>query len=495
MSIEARSLGNAAHGTFADPNRSRLLESKYAPLLQGVNDPYRRMVSATLMENQIEWLRSLNEETLSSGVGSFTKYIFPILRRVFPNLIANEIMSVQPMTAPIGAVFTYEYKFADNKGAVQSGDNLVETFNEFYSHEYVEEEQIATGNGAALSFGGPGNEVFLSWLPVRPKDQDYGWAVTVTDGTETFTDNGNGTLTGDAGGTGTINYTTGQVTVTFAAAPGMGDAITVNYYYNSESNSSIPEVELDISMVEIRAQTRKLKARWSAEASDDLRAFHGVNAETELVAGLSNEIALEIDREMIDLQVSGAQTTQSFTYNPSANFTNELDSIRAMLTRIGSISSKIHKLSKRSPANYLVMPPEVLSLLEQLTTHGDYRPIFQRDPSVWGGPLDPGTPPSYGPVTSNYGVQRVGTLLNKYAVYVDPYLDRDATNKRVLVGLKGSSFMDAGSVYAPYIPLQVTPTFLDPDDQSFKKGIRTRYGKRLLRPEFYGTLTVAGLPT
>lgn len=476
--------------TVMDKSYSAAMRNKWQRLLEGINDPYRASVTAILLENQMGHLKDLNEETLQGGVGSFTKYIFPILRRVFPNLIAHEIMSVQPMTAPIGAVFTHEYKYSNTKGGISEADNLIETFNEWYSAEYVDEESFATGDASRKAFSGN-----LSWTPVRPLDTDYGFSVSITDGTETFTDNGSGTLTGDAGGSGTINYTTGEVSLTFHAAPGAGDSITATYYYNSESNSAVPEVEIDISMTEVRATTRKLKARWSAEAADDLRAFHGVDAETEMVAGISNEIALEIDREMIDLQVSGAGTTSTWAYNPTANYANELDSIRNLLTLLSQISAKIHRQSKRAPANYIVTTPEVVALLEQLSTHGDYRPAFTSNPNNPYGPLDPQTPSSYGPMTSNFGVMRVGTLMNKWAVYQDPFLSANTSAKTILLGLKGARFMDAGSVYAPYIPLQVTPTFLDPNDFSFRKGMRTRYAKKLLRPEYYASISVTGLPT
>jgi len=111
--------------------------------------------------------------------------------------------------------------------------------------------------------------------------------------------------------------------------------------------------------------------------------------------------------------------------------------------------------------------------------------------------LDPMVAPSYGPMNSNFGVNRLGTLMNKFTVYQDPFLDPSSAGAvpNILVGLKGSSFLDAGYVYAPYIPLQVTPTFLDPDDFTFRKGLRTRYAKKMLRPEYYGAITVSGMPT
>ena len=474
--------------TVADSSYTQQLVTKWGKLLEGINDKHKAATTAILCENETNHLRQLNEETRTGSVGSFTKYIFPILRRVFPNLIANEIMSVQPMTAPIGAVFFYEYVHSNAKGDVASGTNLIETFSEWYSAEYVSEEAVGTGNGALLSFAAT-----LAWTPVRSLDTNYGWSVTVTDSVETFTDDGSGTLTGSAGGTGTVNYTTGAVAVTFNAAPAGAASITANYYYNSENNSQVPEVELSLSMSEVRAQTRKLKAQWSAEAADDLRAFHGIDAEAELVAGISNEIALEIDREMIQTLISSAGTAVAFAYAPTTGtFASELDTIRALLTTIGGLSAKIHRQSKRAPANFIVTTPAVVNLLEQLTTHGDYRPAFTSSGAF--GPLDNTVAPSYGPMTSNFGVMRVGTLMNKFAVYQDPFLDAGLATQRILVGLKGRNFMDAGAVYAPYIPLQVTPTFLDPDNFQFKKGMRTRYAKKVLRTEYYGVVSVTGLP-
>lgn len=475
--------------TVADKSYTQKLRAKWGKLLEGVKNEGAANTTAILCENETEHLRSLNEETLQAGVGSFTKYIFPILRRVFPNLIAHEIMSVQPMTAPIGAVFFYEYVHSNAKGSIAEGDNLVETFSEFYSAEYVSEEAFATGNGTKVTFTGS-----LKWTPVRALDADYGFSVTLSDGVETFTDDGAGAFVGDAGGSGTINYTTGEVSITFNTAVVSAVSVTATYYYNSESNSQIPEVELELTMSEVRAGTRKLKARWSAEAADDLRAFHGIDAETELVAGISNEIALEIDREMIDFLISNAAITTTWAYSNPTNSVGEMDAIRNLLTMLSALSARIHRDSKRAPANFIVTTPEVVALLEQLSTHGDYRPAFVSNPANPYGPVDAQSPSSYGPLTSNFGVMRVGTLMNKWAVYQDPFLSATSTTKKVLIGLKGRTFMDAGAVYSPYIPLQVTPTFMDPDDFTFRKGMRTRYAKKMLRPEYYAVLSVTGLP-
>jgi hypothetical protein len=532
--MEARNMmTEGGRGTALDQSFVNQVSAKWAPLLEGIENPYQRGVMGFLFENQMEHLRSLNEETLSTGVGSFTKYIFPILRRVFPNLIANQIVSVQPMTAPVGGIFTYEYKYGDTKGEITADENLIETFNRYYSSEYVDYEVKVADVGATAEevwddSTNPTERLPFKWLPVAALNSSKGFVTTFKftnqdGGTTSLTDDGSGNIIdSDSTTVGSITYASGAWTLDTSGMdsgdrPGNDEVIYATYYYNSESvaNTSapgagvtstsydtatlgqvakIPEVNIDITLTTVTAVSRKLKARWSAEAVDDLRAFHGLNAETELVAGIANEIALELDREIIDDLVSNAK--YSITYaltsgpswmpgggsDPSGNM-SELQTIRGLLTAIDSVSAQIHKGSMRAPANFLVVSPEVGAMLAQLTTHGDFMMVNRIEDQV--------TSPSYGPMNSNFGVQRLGTLMNKYAVYQDPFL----TSTKCLVGLKGSSFLDAGYVYAPYIPLQVTPTFLDPDDFTFRKGLRTRYAVKMLREEYYGVVTVSGLPT
>ena len=521
-----RLLAEQGQGTAADAGFVQRVAQKWNPLLEGVEDPWNRGVLAILLENQMGHLRSLNEETLSTGVGSFTKYIFPILRRVFPNLIANQIVSVQPMTSAVGGIFTYEYKYGATKGTTTAGDNLIQDFQKYYSSEFIDYEvKVAAGDvdGVKVVWNNATNatnRIPFKWLPLSPLNTSKGYLVTVywtSGGTlKTMTDNGSGVLSGDGAG-GTVDYTTGGWTIdTTGDIPDAATPIYATYYYLSELVASttapavngtlyantnqvaqIPDINLDITLNTVTAITRKLKARWSAEAVDDLRAFHGLNAETELVAGMANEISLELDREIISDLISGAQfsAAYSFTTGPARPTTanggqfTEIDSIRALLTIIESVSAQIHRASLRAPANFLVVSPSVGAMLAQLTSHGDFMVINRA--------LEPQVAPSYGPMNSNFGVSRLGTLMNKFAVYQDPFLDPSSSGAapNILVGLKGSSFLDAGYVYAPYIPLQVTPTFLDPDDFTFRKGLRTRYAKKMLRPEYYGAITVTGFPT
>jgi hypothetical protein len=523
--MEARRiLAEQGQGTAADAGFVQRVAQKWSPLLEGVENPWDRGVLAMLMENQMGHLRSLNEETLSTGVGSFTKYIFPILRRVFPNLIANQIVSVQPMTSAVGGIFTYEYKYGATKGTTVAGTNLIQNFQKFYSSEYVDYEiKVAASlvNGVKVIWSGatnPTDRTPFKWLPVAPLNTSKGYLATIywTSGAvlKSVTDNGSGVLVGD--GTGTIDYTTGGWTLdTTGLIPDNNTPIYATYFYNSELVSGtkapgagittanyasadqvaeIPDLNLDITLTTVTAITRKLRARWSAEAVDDLRAFHGLNAETELVAGMANEISLELDREIITDLVNGAQfsASYSFTTGPATPLTanggqfSEIDSIRGLLTIIESVSAQIHRASLRAPANFIVVSPAVGAMLAQLTTHGDFMIVNRA--------YDQQVAPSYGPMNSNFGVNRLGTLMNKYVVYQDPFLGANG-GANLLIGLKGANFLDAGYVYAPYIPLQVTPTFLDPDDFTFRKGLRTRYAKKMLRPEYYGAVTVTGMPS
>ena len=497
--MEARSMINeAARATVRDESYAALLEDKWGKFLEGVDNPYTRRVTAMLYENQFSDMRhQLNEDTLAANAGQYTKYIYPVLRRVFPNLIANEIVSVQPMTAPVGAVFYFEYKHGKSKGATTSGTNLIENFDRNFSSEKVVNEQIAVPDGTNFGGGGAALSRILAYNPVRPLDTTNGISVVLedvdADGTvvQTATDDGAGGFTGDVAA-GAINYATGQVTgFLFTAAPasGAGRVVRATYSYDSEANKQVPDVYIDINFQEIKATTRKLKARWSAEAADDLRAYHGVDAETELVAGISQEIALELDRDILDqLFEASAGNVSTFDFTVPAGLT-EIDHIRAVLTRMSKVSFQIHKDTLRAPANWYVTSPDVAAKLVQLQTHMDHRPAWVSNGASATGPFD-GTvvPPSYGPISSHQGIIKMGPLQNKWWGYQDPFFNYN----QIMLGLRGQSYLDAGFVFSPYVPLQMTPTFLDPEDQTYRKGMRTRYATKRLRDEWYGRVTITG---
>lgn len=454
------------------------LVAKWKPLLKGIRNEHTKNVMAVLYENQSQYLMGLNEDTMSTNVGSFLKFVFPVLRRVFPSLIANEIVSVQPMTAPIGGIFFYELKYGTTKGSVTAGQLLIKNFNAYYSSEHIDVELLGTGPGSSFATS-------LAFTPVQA-----GTAV-VTAGSVVATDDGLGHLLG-TGVSGSINYANGAVALNYTSPVGSGVAVNAAYDYNMEENPNIPQVNIDIELLEIKAKSRKLKALWSSEAADDLKAFHGLDAEAELVAGIAAEIALELDREIItDLHANYTGFTGTWNAaTPTAGFYNSnMDWYRQLITVITQGANRIHKNSLRGPANFMVTSPDISSLFEQLTTHGDFRP------AVAPPEADPYTPVQQ---PHTFGVYYVGTVSAKYALYKDPFFP--VTNPGsgsgtgdVLLGYKGQTFLDAGYVWAPYIPLQVTATFLDPNDFQFRKGLRTRYAVKMVRSEFYGAVHVSGL--
>lgn len=506
MSVEARRMRveerlpiEERRGTIADGTYISTLVQKWRPFLSGMRDRtvqerYTVGVTAFLMENQARHLKELDEETRSTNVGSFTKFIFPLLRRVFPNLIANELVSVQPMTAPVGAVFFMDYIYGTTKGATTAGNIFPRDFDRDYTSEYVNGEQLATGTGAAYGGVGTALSAVLGFNPVRPLDSTRGFKVVVSElnattgaVVQTATDNGTGGFTGDVTA-GTINYSNGAIAgFLFTAAPTLGNPIKCYYYYDGELSSKLPQMQLDVKKAAVEAQPRRLKALWSSEAAEDLRAFHGVEAESEMVGAVAQEIALEIDREIItDIFQASTGTTATFDRIPPAAI-NELDHLRALITQISTVSGLIHKKTLRAPANFIVTSPEVSALLTQLQTHGDFRAMWVSSGESPYGPMD--MPNQSGNPHGQFGIYKTGRLSNKWMVYEDPFFSRD----QMLIGLKGDYYLDAGYVWAPYIPLQVTPTFLDPNDFSFRKGLRTRYAKKLLRSEYYGQLRVNNL--
>lgn len=500
--VEARNMiTEESRRTIADKGYVRALVNKWGEFLEGIPDRteqqrYTLGVTALLMENEAQHLLGLNEDTRANNVGSFTKFIFPILRRVFPNLIANEIVSVQPMTAPIGAVFFLDYIYGTSKGGTAAGNVFPRDFDRNYSAEYVAGELLVTGDGTNFGGGGTALSAVMSFNPVRPLDTSRGYSMVIQeiDSTgaviQTATDNGTGGFTfSPSGGSsaGTINYSNGSLSgFKFKNVPASTNLLKSFYYYDGELNNKVPQINLDVKKAPVEAVARRLKALWSAEAAEDLRAFHGLDAETEMVSAVAQDIALEIDREIIqDLYASSTGTTATFDRIPPAGIA-EIDHLRALITQISTVSNLIHKKTLRAPANFIVTSPEVSALLAQLTTHGDFRPLWVSGGESPYGPADMPRPLSQ---HGQFGIYKTGTLMNKWLVYEDPFFDRN----KMLIGLKGGSFLDAGYVWAPYIPLQVTPTFLDPSDFSFRKGLRTRYAKKLLRPEFYGQLSVSNL--
>jgi hypothetical protein len=248
------------------------------------------------------------------------------------------------------------------------------------------------------------------------------------------------------------------------------------------------EIDIKVDSIAVVATTKKLKAKWTPELGQDLNAYHNLDAEVELTSVLSEQIALEIDREILNDLVQGATTRLFWSRNPGKfvnrttgkditnnganlpDFTGTVSEwYETLIETINDVSAQIHRKTLRGGANFVVVSPEVANVLE--FTAG-FRASVTAD-------TDKGSA----------GALKVGALNSKFEVYVDPYFPRNV----VLVGRKGSSFLESGYVYAPYVPLQVTPTIFGTEDFVPRKGVMTRYAKKMVRPDMYGVVVVQDL--
>jgi hypothetical protein len=253
------------------------------------------------------------------------------------------------------------------------------------------------------------------------------------------------------------------------------------------TNDVIPEIDIKVDSIAVTAVTKKLKAKWTPELGQDLNAYHNLDAEVELTGILSEQIALEIDRELLGDLVRGATAGTRYWSRAPGLFVDssgvEIGSVSAapdftgtvsewyetLIETINDVSAQIHRKTLRGGANFVVCSPEVANILE--FTSG-FRASVTAD-------QDRGT----------IGAIKSGSLSKKFDVYVDPYFLRNV----ILVGRKGSSFLESGYVYAPYVPLQVTPTIFGTEDFVPRKGVMTRYAKKMVRPDMYGLVIVRGL--
>ena len=263
--------------------------------------------------------------------------------------------------------------------------------------------------------------------------------------------------------------------------------------FGATPSPEIPEIDIKIESIPVVADTRKLRAKWSPELAQDLNAYHSLDAEVELTQILSAQIALEIDREILnDLlqgaaganyywsrspgkfvnKETGAEITQTSSLTPGPAFTGTVrDWYETLTETVIDVGNTIHRKTLRGAANFMVIGPDIATILESSVY---YRPSISLD-----GDGQVATPFSL-------GAEKMGTLSNRFTVYKDPYFPRN----KVLVGYKGGSYLETGYVYAPYVPLIVTPTIFAPEDFTPRKGVMTRYGKKLVRADFYGTVTV-----
>ena len=313
----------------------------------------------------------------------------------------------------------------------------------------------------------------------RVVTQKYGFGIV--DRTDTCDSNGDIYLEVDTSCPACINCSSVDGYVgSSGESPSTLNVITANYrtYETLEFEDEMGEVSFDLQGVTVSVTERKLRAQWSPELAQDVSAFHNIDAEAELTALLSEEIAAEVDREILRDLRKGAAWDLRWDYNGWKRFSagqapyTQKDWNQTLITAINQISAQIHKSTLRGGANWIVCSSEVSAIFDDLEYFHVSNAAADQD-------------------QYNMGIEKVGTLSGRFTVYRDPYFPAN----QVLIGHKGTSLLDTGYVYAPYVPLQLTPTMYNPFNFTPIKGIMTRYAKKMVNNRFYGRITVDGVKT
>jgi hypothetical protein len=404
--------------------------------IQGVEDiqnDFQRRSTAIVLENTRRFLEGLEETTKAISIGDFQKYAFPLVRAIFPELVANQLVSVQPMLGPVSQVFYLDFTYGSTKGNVSRGQKVFDSIglgpnNPYYSSPLVEGEVVGTGTGSQTAFSPS-----LSYTPIRAG------SIVITDGVSVITDDGNGNLVGD--GTGTIDYTSGAISVTFAAAPANAIVVSVNYEYDMEGNSNIPEIDLILTSSPVIARPRKMKARWSLESAFNLRTLHGLEAEVELTSAVGAEIRFEVDREII-LDLTNAVPSfnlapawsKSLVFNDQNSYSSATGSrdtvgytehLLSFVNQLVVAGNQIFGSTGRATGQWVVIGLEVANIVETL-------PGFVPVPGLPNG--------------LTKGVYMAGSLNGRWSIFKDPFYP----GSQWLMGYKGGTFLEAGYVYAPW---------------------------------------------
>jgi len=467
--------------TKALQEQRELIVSRWnkTPLLEGLQGQQRSNL-AQLLENQAGQLVQESIGTpanMTTNAAGFDVVAFPMVRRVFANLLANEIVSVQPMNLPSGLLFYIDHQVSsthptDGSTAAAAYSGVYDTHYDNGGYENAFGTDTAHTSTAVSVASGDTSETFA--YTATNHEQSLAslslWCGSTEYAKGTFRI-GEQTWTEDAiDDTITVHFT--PLNQNAAAA---NHTIKWNEYATLEGDAKMNEVKLVVTSVTVQATTRKLKAVWTPELAQDLAAYHSLDAEAELTALLSEEVAAEIDREIIRdlIHVAPYRTTWDYSLANAtySGFQTQKVHNQSLVTEINRVSAKIHKETLRGGANWIVCSSEISAILEDLDTF--------KAPNVSDE------------MQFNMGIESVGQIGSRYKVYKDPYMPANIC----LMGHKGSSFLEAGYVYAPYIPFQITPVMYDADDFTPRKGIMTRYGKKVVNNKFYGLVYVSNIST
>jgi hypothetical protein len=506
-----------------------------------------------LLENQAKQLVMEQSDTGGgSSAGSFSVgqsenwagIALPLVRKVFAQIAAKEFVSVQPMSMPSGLVFFLDFQYGTAKDPFSVGGSLygnrsstqypfatpapegglygtgrfTYSTNQFSASATVLASAITSASFADVNFdstysasvaAGQIIEIVVPTSTLTAFDPDAvrgfillsGSVATVATNLQQFTTynytantiafyvTGAAALTHAASGSFLVEYNK----ATQMSPYNVGDFEDSSSFStpNAESATTIviPEINVKMQSQAITAKTKKLKAVWTPEFSQDLAAYQNIDAEAEVTNIMSEYISMEIDLEILDMLIEDAAAgteywstvnnneynpgTGTFTVNTNGYYNTQGQWFQTLGTKIQKLSNKIHQLTLRGGANFIVTSPTVATVLESI-------PGFASNNNGDAAQME-----------YAFGVQKAGQLNGRYTVYKNPYM----TENIMLLGYRGSQFLEAGAVFAPYVPLIMTPLVYDPDTFTPRKGLLTRYAKKMLRPEFYGKIYINGLNT
>lgn len=492
-------------------SRKNQLINRWAPVLRKCLEvrPDKYSLMAAVLENQFKaWdpkTRSpiFEEATTTGNIADFTRFALPMIRKSYPRLIADSLVGVQPMSGPASLIFYIRYRYAISKGQTVAGTQIMRqntaqqftrqngwALDPYYSSQTVKGEDLSIGGGAKVINGIlihkpilAGTVVVNLFLSDADNCEDATPCLQVSfdaNGAPEFILVGSSTdcpaFIVDTTPTATyFDHSTGEVKITLsgpsASIPG-GAIARADYEFDLENNPFQPEITMSIDSDSVSAVTRKLKTTWSLEAAQDLKSVHNIDAEGTLTDLMADEMVAEIDREIINdlIIASSIRAVHNFgtAAGASVNFT---DRNIALLYKVLEVANVIHRTTLRGPANWMVTSADIASKFEQLND-------FRGSDALAQDGID-------------IGITSAGTIQGKIKLFKDPLFP----NCKILLGFKGSSVLDSGYFYAPYIPMLSTPTVLDPNSFSPSKGIMTRYGKKLIEDGglYYGVITVSNL--
>jgi len=511
---------NDAQATYRQQlNETKQYVSKWEKtgLLEGVDSDYEKHNTAILLENQARQLISEASSNTTNGSEDWNGVALPLVRRIFGEIFAKEFVSVQPMNLPSGLVFWLDFKYGGTFGSdgPHTGDLHGDTSSSNGPtgglYDIAPANTSGSGEGAksgytlaktivtAVTASAQVSDLIDVTLEHSEVKYDKGLvgAFYLTSGSEGGTATGANTIisTNVAQGADVDSL---NVTITAGKTIASTDVLELVYFKDqNEVGSSargdfedptsdpitrldIPELNVQLRQEAIIAKTRKLKVVWSPEFAQDLNAYHSIDAEAELTSMLSEYVSMEIDLEILGMLDGAALHTGAFTLPSAANgYAPNISSgnptarydfgtwSQTLGYEMQKVSNKIHKATMRGGANFAVLSPEIASIIESI-------PGFSADTD--------GTKSQFAA-----GVTKVGSFANRYTIYKNPYR---STDQGILMGFRGNQFLETGAVYAPYIPLIMTPLVYDPQNFTPRKGVMTRYAKKVVRPEFYGKVAV-----